>query len=904
MLPFSSLTDLSPPPELLPLLEGVLAQVAQVCHTPHAYLYTLSREGDALETVVVQGLFTDQLGFRVRRGQGLGGQVWESGQSQSVLEYDRWEGRIPNYPTGVLGAVLAIPLKVHGQVVGVLGMAHPPGTGRFEQGDLERLRPFAELASLALENAGLRSDLIREWGEHRRAAQQLKLSRNRLDWHINLVPLPLIELDLEGRVRRWNRVAEQTFGFLEGEVLGCVLSELMLKGEDFKRAKAYWSHLLELSVDSKLVLECHIRGGQTLMCEWFSTPLLDEDGQLGGVACIVQDISHSRRAEERVWVLEAAMLAQDAVVITRYFEGEHRMVYANAAFSQLTGYSFAEVSGLNPRFLHTGESDAGTLRSLEHSILEHHTSRTELLETRKDGSHYWCEISLQPISDELRKPDERGKPEELEPGELEPGELRQVEYWVSWRRDISARKRAEALAQARGRLLEMLLRGAGVDATLLECARLLEGQWDAKIVLTRLIGGRFQAVAACGFPNGFLETLGGMNLGGSRSSWNRQAIERGLVVSENIGNDPKWSLFHPYAKILGIVSVWNWPIRDGSGQLLGSISVAFPERRLPVESDLALFSSGQQLAALCIEHGELEEKLEQQTYLDALTGLPNRAAFEREFVWTLEHLSNQAPLALLLLDLDGFKAINDACGHEVGDALLRLVAEALRPEVGPHSLFRMGGDEYSLLVRALGEAELQQLAERLHRALDRPFFVGDLELFVSVSLGLVQRSEALQTRSSLLRAADTALYRAKASGRNLYVLYQPGMDVSQGRLELAVALRRALEKREFELYYQVQVAPGGAVVGVEALLRWHRLEGTVPPAQFIPIAEETGLISPLGQWVLETACAQAMRWRESGLNVGMAVNVSALHFARPDFMGTVQGVLERTGLPASALELG
>jgi len=206
-------------------------------------------------------------------------------------------------------------------------------------------------------------------------------------------------------------------------------------------------------------------------------------------------------------------------------------------------------------------------------------------------------------------------------------------------------------------------------------------------------------------------------------------------------------------------------------------------------------------------------------------------------------------------------------------------------------------------VRALGEVELQQLAERLHRALDRSFFVGDLELFVSVSLGLVQRSPELQTRSSLLRAADTALYRAKASGRNLYVLYQPGMDVSQGRLELAVALRRALEKGEFELYYQVQVSPGGAAVGVEALLRWNRPEGVVPPAQFIPIAEETGLISPLGQWVLETACAQAMRWRESGLSVGMAVNVSALHFARPDFIATVQGVLERTGLPASALEL-
>jgi|GEM_PF-1541459 len=899
MLPFPSLTDLSPPPELLPLLEGVLAQVAQVCRTPHAYLYTLSREGDALETVAVQGLFTDQLGFRIRRGQGLGGQVWESGESRSVPDYDRWEERIPNYPTGVLGAVLALPLKVHGQVVGVLGMAHPPGEGRFEQGDLERLRPLAELASLALENAGLRSNLMREWGEHRRAAQQLKLSRSRLDWHTNLVPLPLVELDLEGRVRRWNPVAEQTFGFLENEALGCVLSELIIEGQDFERAKAYWTQLLELSVDSKLVLECHTRGGQRLTCQWFSTPLLDEDGHLGGFACIVQDISHSRRAEERVRVLEAAaMLAQDAVVITRYFEGEHRIVYANAAFTQLTGYSFAEVSGLNPRFLHTGESDAGTLNSLEHSISEHNTSRAEVLETRKDGSHYWCEISLQPILNELGKPGELGKPTELE-----PGELKQVEYWVSWRRDISARKRAGALTQARGRLLEMLLRGAGVDATLLECARLLEGQWDARVVLTRLIENRFQAVAASGFPDTFLETLGSMDLGGPRSAWSRYALERGLVVSEDLGSDPKWSLFHPYVEALGIVSVWNWPIRSGGGQLLGSISVAFPERRLPDESDLALFLSGQQLAALCIEHGELEERLEQQTYLDALTGLPNRAAFEREFVWTLEHLSPQAPLALLLLDLDGFKAINDACGHEVGDALLRLVAEALRPEVGPHSLFRMGGDEYSLLVRALGEVELQQLAERLHRALDRSFFVGDLELFVSVSLGLVQRSPELQTRSSLLRAADTALYRAKASGRNLYVLYQPGMDVSQGRLELAVALRRALEKGEFELYYQVQVSPGGAAVGVEALLRWNRPEGVVPPAQFIPIAEETGLISPLGQWVLETACAQAMRWRESGLSVGMAVNVSALHFARPDFIATVQGVLERTGLPASALEL-
>ena len=303
---------------------------------------------------------------------------------------------------------------------------------------------------------------------------------------------------------------------------------------------------------------------------------------------------------------------------------------------------------------------------------------------------------------------------------------------------------------------------------------------------------------------------------------------------------------------------------------------------------------------------EADELLRHQAFHDPLTGLANRALFTDRVQHALERGRAGDRAAVLFLDLDDFKAVNDTLGHLAGDTLMRSVATRLRSALSPsHTVARIGGDEFAVLLEDVDLAAAVDAAERLSNDLQAPFDLDGREVFVTGSIGIAVGDGA----EELLRSADVAMYRAKGSGKAQYVVYAPRMEEDVvGRLELVADLRRARVAEEFVLRYQPTVElQTGALVGVEALVRWqHPTRGLLQPASFIPTAEETGRIVDIGRWVLTEACREAVRLRAEvpgAADLEVSVNVSTRQVRRPGLVEDVRAALETSGLEPSALTL-
>lgn len=335
----------------------------------------------------------------------------------------------------------------------------------------------------------------------------------------------------------------------------------------------------------------------------------------------------------------------------------------------------------------------------------------------------------------------------------------------------------------------------------------------------------------------------------------------------------------------------------------------------PVEVSAHVFPLGDSHVVLSIardirERKRAEEIIWHQAYHDALTGLPNRLLFRDRLEQALAYARrHEKVLAVMFLDLDRFKTINDTLGHSVGDQLLQGVARRLTHCVREEdTVARMGGDEFTLLLPEVEQVDdVARIAQKLIDALKPPFYIEGYELYSSTSIGIAFYPNDGEEPETILKNADTAMYRAKDHGRNNYQLYAAEMSsLSFERLALGNMLRKALDHEELLVHYQPQLdLRTGKIFGMEALVRWQHPDlGLISPLQFISLAEETGLISPLGEWVMRTACAQTKAWQAAGLApLRVAVNLSARQFKHVGLIDTVAQVLDDTGLEPQYLEL-
>ncbi len=304
-----------------------------------------------------------------------------------------------------------------------------------------------------------------------------------------------------------------------------------------------------------------------------------------------------------------------------------------------------------------------------------------------------------------------------------------------------------------------------------------------------------------------------------------------------------------------------------------------------------------------------EEQVRYQAYHDALTDLPNRVSFAEHLEEAVRRAKRARwPLAVMFLDADQFKRVNDSLGHEAGDQLLRVLAARISASVRETDLlFRMGGDEFTVLLEDVrGPEEAASVAQRILEAMREPLQLQHHELTVSVSIGIAMYPKDDDSGERLVQSADTAMYRAKELGRNRYAFFTPEMNERvESQLLLEAALRRALKQSEFRLHYQPRVTTGGRIMGVEALLRWaHPERGLVEPAQFIAALEETGLIVPVGAWVLREACRQAAAWQAAGhAPLRVSVNLSSRQFRSETLVDAVAEALREARLDAQWLEV-
>ena len=386
---------------------------------------------------------------------------------------------------------------------------------------------------------------------------------------------------------------------------------------------------------------------------------------------------------------------------------------------------------------------------------------------------------------------------------------------------------------------------------------------------------------------------------------------RSILIRETRGH-PGWQ------RHAGANHVRNWmgvPL-VANDRVIGLYAVDKSEPGFFTSRHVQLTEAMAPHAAIAIQNARLfeqlherEEQLQRQVYHDTLTGLPNRLLFQDRLALAVAQAHRHGNgLAVLFLDVDRFKVINDSLGHSVGDRLIREVAVRLRSCLREgDTVARLGGDEFTLLLPDVGQAvDAAKVAKKVLDVVRMPFELDGRELFVTSSLGISLYPDDGRDAETLVKNADAAMYRAKEQGRDLYQLYTPALNATAlERLALESSLRKALAHSELLLHYQpiLDVATR-RVHGVEALLRWRHPElGLVPPGDFIPLAEVTGLILAIGPWVLRAACAQARAWQDLQPGLRMAVNLSARQFQEAGLVGHVTDALADTGLDPHCLQL-
>ena len=544
--------------------------------------------------------------------------------------------------------------------------------------------------------------------------------------------------------------------------------------------------------------------------------------------------------------------SSNMVVIT---DAQRRIEYVNPAYTRVTGWTLDEVRGLKPgRLLHGPLTDVACAREISRALAREETiDGVEIVNYRKDGEPYWVSLHICPVHNEHGL----------------------LTHFVAIQTDITERRRARDALEASERRLAEAQRLARMAS--FEC------NFDTDEMLWT--PGAEQVI---GLPEALLPRTfrGHVSL---LHADDRAALDDayGSLVSEQRPYEIEYRLLTGEGRVRWIRERGYYLPAEG----------ALPSRLCGLVFDISATK-------------EAHDRIQYLAWHDTLTGLANREQLQDVLLQRLA-MAREAgqQLALLFVDLDRFNTINDSLGHHVGDELLQTCAQRLRDAVRSSDVVgRLGGDEFVVVLGGIDSTDtVARIAAKLLERIAAPMLIQGRELHVTASLGISVYPKDGTTASELMRHADAAMYQAKARGRNTHCFFSEALNARLSeRFEIESQLRLALVRRELSLHFQPQFQSDGVrLIGFEALLRWQTPQGRwIPPDQFIPVAEESGLIQPIGDWVLEEACSHWQQWREQyGADIRVAVNLSAIQLRDRGLLARIRQLTERFDMPPGALEL-
>ena len=484
--------------------------------------------------------------------------------------------------------------------------------------------------------------------------------------------------------------------------------------------------------------------------------------------------------------------------------------------------------------------------------------------------------------------------------------------------DIGARRQMEKQSESERGVLEQMVRGEPLLATLMHLALSYEAMWPDMMCAVSLLdpaGRHLRFGAAPRLPAAYVQAMDGLEIGPRQGSCGTAAFGGEAAVVADIAHDALWVHFRDLALRHGIRACWSLPILSTRGRVLGTFALYHGAPRAAQAEELAMLKRGADLASLAMERDQVAAQINQLAFYDALTRLPNRRLLvERLKIAILTSVRHRQHGAVLFIDLDNFKSLNDTQGHDVGDLLLQQVACRVQACVREaDTVARLGGDEFVVMLEDLSEdaakaaSQAKDIGQKILATFAQPFDLNGRDHLSTPSIGVTLFGESAPGVDELLKQADLAMYQAKAGGRNTLRFFDADMQsVVENRVAMEADLRDGLRRCELLLHYQPVVQVNGVVTGAEALVRWQQPErGLVSPGEFIGLAETSGLILPLGQWVLHTACTQLAAWsaHPDMAHLTMAVNVSTKQFREADFVGKVVQVLDETGVNPNRLKL-
>ncbi|MCE4060001.1 EAL domain-containing protein [Pandoraea sputorum] len=640
--------------------------------------------------------------------------------------------------------------------------------------------------------------------------------------------------------------------------------------------------------------------GSTVWLEATYNPIFDDDGKLAFVIKLAVDVTArvARQAADdaRLHMLSLGVDETDnAVLIT---DAQSRVCYVNAGFTRMLGYAASEVVGQSVHASST-ESPMDEFASGAAAI-EVKQALSGCLVSARDGRSCHCEVLVRTAQRQPLWVSVVTNPILDAQGKL----VNAVVLFT----DITQSKIQEVLQH---KALAAMVRDAPlVEVLTLVCRELEQIAPEVMASVVRVDAeGKLRPQAGPSLPAQYHQTIDGIAIGPNVGTCGTAAFLARPVIVTDIANDPRWAEYREMATEFGLAASWAMPIIANDGRVLGVLAFYYRTTRGPDALHERLVDVCVHLCKLAFERDESRTRIRQLAFSDSLTGLPNRSMLG---VLAAQAIASAAELntrmAVIFIDLDRFKQVNDSLGHQAGDVLLRTIAQRLRRSLrGADIVARLSGDEFVAVLTECDPERLDIAIERMRTALTAPCQVDGVTLVPSGSFGISLYPNHGREFDILLQRADMAMYQAKMTSPGSVRFYHEDMNVhAQERLELETAMRDALRLGKLQLFYQPQInLLDESVYGAEALTRWtHPHYGEVPPSRFIALAEECGLIGELGTWTLRESCRQLADWRRRGVGIGnVSVNLSPTNFHDHDLPHTIAEALADHELPPSCLAI-